>query len=231
MEVERYWKQSRSWVSLLYFVNRYLSVLGTIPLIIEYFVNVSEPWCINYSSRVFNIEQTYHRCRRFQWYHGTISTLIPCIVGILMVIRTYALCGHNRKIMYLLIGMVGLGGIVSVCSLVGTGDPRIVSLADVPGATGCYQDLSTKEGYCEDQYCDLSRIIADESMHFKGTLYYAVLLVCYLVNILTYALANPIYKGIDTTLTNVISSTLMTRLMLNIRDPELLELPHHWQSG
>ncbi|TBU39215.1 hypothetical protein BD309DRAFT_970187 [Dichomitus squalens] len=63
-----------------------------------------------------------------------------------------------------------------------------------------------------------------------GTVYFGVLGVCYMSNILTYTLVLPKHKGILTTITNVISTSLISRMMLNIRNPELVELPHRWPS-
>ncbi|TBU31238.1 hypothetical protein BD311DRAFT_132658 [Dichomitus squalens] len=56
-----------------------------------------------------------------------------------------------------------------------------------------------------------------------GAFYFAVLLVCHVCNISTCLLSQSAYRGISVTTTNVIASTLMTRLMLNLRNPKLLE--------
>lgn len=43
MELERFWKPRRlSVVSVLFLMNRYLSLLGQIPVILEYFGNFPE---------------------------------------------------------------------------------------------------------------------------------------------------------------------------------------------
>ncbi|PIL26073.1 hypothetical protein GSI_11827 [Ganoderma sinense ZZ0214-1] len=80
-----------------------------------------------------------------------------------------------------------------------------------------------------------------------GTIYFWILAVCYTANIMTNIFAQPELKGVLTTLTNVcvhrlsfsvigpssapsISTSLVSRMMLNIRNPELLELPHRWPS-
>ncbi|EJF55882.1 hypothetical protein DICSQDRAFT_175407 [Dichomitus squalens LYAD-421 SS1] len=55
-----------------------------------------------------------------------------------------------------------------------------------------------------------------------GAFYFAVLLVCHMCNILTCLLAQAVTRGISVTITNVIASSLITRLMLNLRDPRLL---------
>ncbi|TBU56173.1 hypothetical protein BD310DRAFT_883163 [Dichomitus squalens] len=56
----------------------------------------------------------------------------------------------------------------------------------------------------------------------------SVLAVFYLSDIVTYVVAPIAYKGVLTTLTNILSNVLVSRMMLNIRDPNLFELPRHW---
>jgi hypothetical protein len=38
MEVERFWAQRFSWASFFFYLNRYLSLLGHIPVTMEYFL-------------------------------------------------------------------------------------------------------------------------------------------------------------------------------------------------
>ncbi|KAI1787320.1 hypothetical protein LXA43DRAFT_713694 [Ganoderma leucocontextum] len=64
-----------------------------------------------------------------------------------------------------------------------------------------------------------------------GTYYHPrVLFVCHLSNILSCLLAKPAYKGMSVTTTNVVASSLITRLLLNIRDPDLLQGRYHSPS-
>lgn len=42
IEVERYWKGGRSWAAIFYFLNRYLSVLSHIPVVVEFFAIMPE---------------------------------------------------------------------------------------------------------------------------------------------------------------------------------------------
>lgn len=52
-----------------------------------------------------------------------------------------------------------------------------------------------------------------------------VIIVSNLANILTFFLGDARIRGVVTTFTNVISSTMLSRLMLNIRDPKLVRTP------
>ncbi|ESK87062.1 hypothetical protein Moror_11943 [Moniliophthora roreri MCA 2997] len=55
-----------------------------------------------------------------------------------------------------------------------------------------------------------------------GTVYFAVMICVSLGNILTFFLGQGQIRGAPTTLTNVISSVMISRLMLNLRDPKIL---------
>ncbi|KAJ8474740.1 hypothetical protein ONZ51_g7017 [Trametes cubensis] len=230
LEVERYWKGGRSWASIFFFLNRYMTVLSHIPVVVEFFATMPE----------------------------------SCIVGVLLMLRTYALYNRSRKVVYLLTSICALGGAVSVstdpmmgCSntkwaIVSVRGLHVPSFQDVAIYTGCDLTLTEKQGYY--LAAAWSSILVFDATVFvltlvqalrvgrtwshslfyvmlrDGTIYFGMLVMCYLSNILTYILAEPVYKGVSTTMTNVISSTLITRLMLNIRDPKLFELPHRWPS-
>lgn len=53
----------------------------------------------------------------------------------------------------------------------------------------------------------------------------SVIIASNLANILTFFLGDTRIRGVVTTFTNVISSTMLSRLMLNIRDPKLVRTP------
>ena len=56
LEVERYWKSRFTWVSVLFFLNRYGSVLSHIPIIYEHFGDVSK------SVRPYSLEASSTAC-------------------------------------------------------------------------------------------------------------------------------------------------------------------------
>ncbi|KAF9479461.1 hypothetical protein BDN70DRAFT_689934 [Pholiota conissans] len=55
-----------------------------------------------------------------------------------------------------------------------------------------------------------------------GSIYFAVMMASNLGNILTFVFGGPFMRGVATTFTNVISSIMISRLMLNLRDPALV---------
>ncbi|KAH9887022.1 hypothetical protein C8Q73DRAFT_795045 [Cubamyces lactineus] len=247
LEVERYWKGGRSWASVFFFLNRYMSVLSHIPVVVEFFLAMPEP-----AAGRHRVTYDDRRCRKLQLYHQILAALTQCIVGVLLMLRTYALYNRSRKVVYLLTSICTLGGAVSVWAIVSVRGLHVSSFQDVAIYTGCDLTLTEKQGYY--LAAAWSSILVFDATIFvltlvqalrvgrtwshslfyvmlrDGTIYFGMLVICYLSNILTYILAEPVYKGVSTTMTNVISSTLITRLMLNIRDPKLLELPHRWPS-
>ncbi|KAI0665123.1 hypothetical protein C8Q70DRAFT_1049292 [Cubamyces menziesii] len=62
-----------------------------------------------------------------------------------------------------------------------------------------------------------------EILFRDGTIYYGILVAVNMVNIITFLKTPPDtpMKGMATTMTNVLSVTLTSRLMLNLRDPSL----------
>ncbi|KAL7278595.1 hypothetical protein ACG7TL_007596 [Trametes sanguinea] len=255
-EIERFWSRKLSWPSFLFFLNRYLSVIGHIPVIIEFFGVIPES-----------------RCREYQQYHRIISILIQAVVASLMLLRTYALYGRDRRVLALLLAILGVGAIVSLWVIIaGHKARRPTALPGSIRATdGCDLTLSTQEGF--ELAIAWSTILVFDGTVFiltlmqvmkirqswssggyfhimlrDGCIYFGVLFICYLSNILAYAVAKvrsyhtmfgylrvvddtstmnlqPIHKGVSTSITNVMSSTLITRFMLNIRDPQLNERP------
>lgn len=57
------------------------------------------------------------RCREFQQYHRFISMVIQGVVAALMLLRTYALYGQDRRILVLLLTIIGTGAIISIVCL------------------------------------------------------------------------------------------------------------------
>ncbi|KAI0656193.1 hypothetical protein C8Q70DRAFT_921847 [Cubamyces menziesii] len=241
LEVERYWKGGRSWASIFFFLNRYMTVLSHIPVVVEFFAAMPESVRCN------------RRCRKLQLYHQILAALTQCIVGVLLMLRTYALYNRSRKVVYLLTSICALGGAVSVWAIVSVRGLHVPSFQDVAIYTGCDLTLTEKQSVIHLAAAWSSILVFDATVFvltlvqalrvgrtWSHSLFYVMLrdgerrtrmlVMCYLSNILTYILAEPVYKGVSTTMTNVISSTLITRLMLNIRDPKLFELPHRWPS-
>ncbi|RDX56616.1 hypothetical protein OH76DRAFT_1336759, partial [Lentinus brumalis] len=224
-EVEFFWKSaSVSTVSVLFVIIRYYGLVGPIPLIFEYFVDLPED-----------------------------ISLIPSF-SVMLVVRTYALYDRSRRILALLI-VTHLGGAIACLITVVTSRSPIHTVTPLPFTySGCNLSLTNEQYVMHYSYLALAwsamlwfdttifvltlvqafrvrRYFPGgllEIMFRDGTIYYGILVVSNVCNIITFMVSSsdilfsgsPL-KGMDTTLTNVLSTTLTSRLILNIRDPSL----------
>ncbi|KAM5538840.1 hypothetical protein V8D89_007562 [Ganoderma adspersum] len=234
-EVDRYWTgNGYSWASLLFFMNRYMSVFCHIPIIYEFFWSMPES-----------------RCRKLQLYHQLLVGVTQCVVGVLLTLRTYALYNRSRQVVGLLAAISAVGTGITVWAVLGA-KGTYPNSHDVSRWVGCDLRVTQKQGYYVAaawssilifdatvfgltlwQALNVGRMWSHSLFHIilrDGTIYFWILAVCYTANIMTNIFAQPELKGILTTMTNVISTSLVSRMMLNIRNPDLLELPHRWPS-
>ncbi|RDX44984.1 hypothetical protein OH76DRAFT_1486712 [Lentinus brumalis] len=179
-EVERYWAGGRSWASCCFFVNRYMAVLGHLPVVYEFFGTMPEEWAIL-------------SVRSSSSPSPNVSLWVGCDLGISQKQGYYLAAAWSSILAF---------------------DIAVFVLT-------LWQALHVGRTWSHS----LFRIILRD-----GTIYFGVLAICYSSDILTYVFVQPKHKGILTTLTNVLSTTLVTRMMLNIRNPELLERPQRWPS-
>ncbi|KAI0370895.1 hypothetical protein BV20DRAFT_1035559 [Pilatotrama ljubarskyi] len=207
-------------------VERYMSVLSHIPVIFEFFGVLPEQ--VIYLALKMSVNQ---RCREFQQYHRIISIVIQGVVAAVLVLRTYALYGRDRRIFALLLSIASVGAVISIWVVIighNTRRPTATYAEDI-ARTGCDLTLSQAEGY--DLAIAWSSILVFDAAVFILTLLQAFKIGrAWSGGFLRVMLrdAKPVHKGVSTSITNVVSTTLATRLMLNIRDPDLMNRPRRW---
>ncbi|CAK5272344.1 unnamed protein product [Mycena citricolor] len=235
-EVARYWtlltRGQRRWngASILFFANRYLTLLGNIPVVIQYF---------------WTTEPTEGKESALETYHEYFIVVSQIIVGVLLILRTYALYERNRLVLCFLL-LIGVG--VIVCGVYGTvflGSPK-ERQPNLPLLIGCNYQIDHKQGigliYAWGSMGVFDIIIFFLTVHralqFRrrsnggalsllsvllrdGSIYFGVMVITNLCNIMTYIVGKDYTRGVATTFMNVISSVMISRLMLNIRDPAL----------
>ncbi|TFK83480.1 hypothetical protein K466DRAFT_498414 [Polyporus arcularius HHB13444] len=233
-EVELFWKSANvSTVSVLFVIIRYYGLVGPIPLIFEYFVDLPEDVSCHSS------------CRQLQTYHQAFAISCQGIVAVMLVVRTYALYDRSRRILALLI-VTHLGGAIACLITVVTSHSPIHTVTPLPFTySGCNLSLTNEQidlalAWSAMLWFDTTIFVLTlvqalrvrryfpggllEIMFRDGTIYYGFLVVSNVCNIITFMVSSssgsPL-KGMDTTLTNVLSTTLTSRLILNIRDPSL----------
>ncbi|KAJ7488259.1 hypothetical protein FB451DRAFT_1167715 [Mycena latifolia] len=88
-EISRYWGSTYAWPNILFFTNRYGTLLGNIPVVMEYFwTGESTPTKIAYFIIVTQL-----------------------MVGAMLILRTHALYERNKRVLTVMIA-VAVGGVV-----------------------------------------------------------------------------------------------------------------------
>ncbi|EIW60024.1 uncharacterized protein TRAVEDRAFT_70525 [Trametes versicolor FP-101664 SS1] len=275
-EIEYYWIPAKHSLSFFLFVtNRYIGILGPIPVFFEYFSAVSEHrsvsnrHCADISTRSRSDVIPLDRCRQLQLYHQIFAMLSQAVVAILLILRTYALYNCSKRMLALLISM-HLGGAVhclirpSARRALHRELTRRLKSAVLTSKSPLTTDTPLGFRY---SLCNLS-LTDDQGVHLAlawsamlwfdtiiflltlykavlmrrelsggllevlfrdGTIYYGILVVVNMINIITFlkTAPNTPLKGMATTMTNVLSVTLTSRLMLNLRDPSLQRRNEH----
>ncbi|TBU56165.1 hypothetical protein BD310DRAFT_824367 [Dichomitus squalens] len=232
LEVERYWFRTLSWASVLFFLNRYNVLLAHTLVVYELVAEIPD-------------SVTQCRCRQLQTFRQILIGLSQGIVALCLLLRTHALYRRNRRVLYLLVGMLTLGAAVVVWSIFSLHSLQEHSPPDTTVSSRCSFPISMHQatflaiawgvmlvfdgtifvltllqGIRSDRLWSHGLL---DCMLKDGAVYFGVLAICYLFTIITYLDAPTAYRGIFTTLTNVLSNVLVSRMMLNIRDPGLLE--------
>jgi len=228
MEVQRFWTQRTfSWALFFFYLNRYLSLLGHLPVIVEYFAS--------------GISEAPNVCGHLQTYHQYFSIVAQLVVGVLLIMRVYALYNRSRPVLVFMC-TVAACVVAFGCWVIMSGK-KTPPMQRLTTDIGCVEPLTKTEAnrftaawgalllsdfilFCMTLAKALKvRRTRDRGLTNvllrDGAVYFLVICLANLANILTLVLGNPIIRGIGTTFTNVISVVMMSRLMLNLRSPSL----------
>ncbi|KAF8199512.1 hypothetical protein BJ912DRAFT_921926 [Pholiota molesta] len=198
MEVSRFWNSRRvTWGSSLFYGNRYLSLIGHIPVMFQYFWTGSDlkMWAVQYNDLESIIGFNGIASTDVQDYPPFTNILqiltglltVALSLAVILIMRTYALYGCSKIILLLLCA--------SALAVIAYGIWCVLS----------QQSPNYTAGDLAPNSCLLP--VYDS--------------VYYIFRVRYESLGNLYLKGTTTILTNVISSTMASRLMLNIRDPKL----------
>ncbi|KAJ4468700.1 hypothetical protein J3R30DRAFT_1593633 [Lentinula aciculospora] len=170
-------------------------------------------------------------------------------IGVLLLLRTYALYERDFKVLVLLV-VVGLALMTFGIVILAWGRNEIQFGATVASNRGgCQLWLNQQDALClalvwggmllfdflvfsmtlykaltlqrDGRMTLLSVLIRD------GTIYFGVMAISIIGNILTFLLGDSQTRGMATTFTNSISSIMISRLMFNLRDPRLSNILRH----
>ncbi|KAJ7484803.1 hypothetical protein B0H11DRAFT_2018792 [Mycena galericulata] len=104
-ETSRYWGTKITWPSGLFFANRYGTLLGNIPIVFQSFWTT--PGTTD-KLRVRTYPQPYRiflyiLCRFLNTYHQFFIVVMQTIGGVMLILRTYALYGRNNRVLVLMV--------------------------------------------------------------------------------------------------------------------------------
>ncbi|KAJ7214446.1 hypothetical protein GGX14DRAFT_610907 [Mycena pura] len=237
-ELARYWCRAITWPTVLFFANRYGTLLGNIPIVI-----------LNFWTAPASPNKILMYCILFELHAIGFPWLIRCS----FCAPTYALYERNKRVLAFMLafsaGVIGIsvwatlyyfdhnpaadkGSVLPLdigCAYAVSGSKGLIIAWSTMGMFDCMIFLLTLYktlGRRRPTGLDLLPVL----MRDGGTVA-CTLVVSNICNILSYALGTPDTRGLFNTATNVISSLMISRLMLNIRDPALAPNDHSGSQG
>ncbi|KAJ7866647.1 hypothetical protein B0H13DRAFT_2066363 [Mycena leptocephala] len=203
-EVRAYWGTRLTWATLLFYINRYVSLLGnSIPVVENFWTTY------NYDP------QKVATCRTIQTCHQYFSILAQIFVAALLIMRTYALYGQSRMI------LIVTSGIALAAVVVGA----VLFLS-----VGCASGSRLRLAWMGMLVFDIAIFVLTAaralilSREQRGGLFILlvrdgtnVMAASNCGNILSFFYAGPYTRGVATTFTNV--TTLYERPISTVVEP------------
>lgn len=222
-EITHFWWYGRtSIVSILFFLNRYFTMFGQIPIALDLFGDIPE-----------------ESCRFLQVYNQYFLMVTQGIVVALLGMRTFALYERSKRIAFLLATIYLIMAVVAGWAIFTSHTSRDKS-EDIVIPSTCNLSLTPQQCHRlagiwgTEILFDLTVFALTLSKSLpavrrsKGTIlivllrdgavFFCALIVLNILNILTFLLAEPPANGALSALTNATSSTLVSRMMLNLRE-------------
>ncbi|KAK2464642.1 hypothetical protein APHAL10511_003335 [Amanita phalloides] len=218
-EVELIWSKKFSFFSLLWYINRYVSPLGYVVIIVSF----HDRW----SDAV---------CDRYILFPEALKISTSLAIGVIFILRLYALY-QGRKIVVVL-GSILLAGELGIKIWAFTCGTR---LQLPPGLVGCIlvgkPDLRIAFTWISELIFDsivffatLYRAISSHSrvkgqrrvslfdvMIRDGVIYFGVIFVANLLTVLMFMLAPADIKAINASFSTLITNLMVSRMILHMR--------------
>ncbi|KAJ7443916.1 hypothetical protein B0H11DRAFT_2291395 [Mycena galericulata] len=226
-EVEYVWRRPKSRSAYWFFLNRYLTFFTTLPI------------------TVFNFVQFDHdSCRKYALFRQVLLVIQVVVVDVILSLRVYAMYGLNKRILYILgVGVVVGFGITgwAISTQSNARDLEDYSVAGcflpLSSKSGTRKSTRHLAAVWEALFAyDLLifGIILSRSAQLwlrsrgatstpiislmlrDGALYFVVMELANLTNIITFYVGGPFIKGGLSTFATSVSVTMTSRLMLNL---------------
>ncbi|KAI0371229.1 hypothetical protein BV20DRAFT_1017181 [Pilatotrama ljubarskyi] len=230
-EYHRVWKNPRTISSILFYLNRYLPILGDIA------VNTGNFY-------IFSSEQVSLvpcSCRHYAFFRQLLLVINQVVVCFILFLRTYALYGRDKRILVLVVGVGAILLGISCWSIVGQHQDielrggchlmadrmtavRLAVSWEALFAFDCMVFILTVTKTFRERYRHrvtsgrhdiISLILRD------GAMYFAVMASVNFANTLTFYFLEPLLRGCLSTFASSVSVTMMSRLMLNLQGSAL----------
>nr|GAT48262.1 predicted protein [Mycena chlorophos] len=242
-EVVRFWQRKNRLTAptILFFCNRYISLVGNVPVVVMYF------WYSPVSPRKTEV------CHQLETYHEFYLCISQVIVALILIVRTYALYGRSRRILLFFAFLIP-----TTLALALFGILRSLHAPDKVGSVSIYLGCVSPKGRVQSEGFliawgslavfdtvifgmtmwwtlmegfwgtmregvrrEMKGIYAMRIFVRDGAVYFIVIILFSIANLITFGLNDPYSRGIASVFGNIVSSVMISRLMLNLRDPAL----------
>ncbi|KAJ3785711.1 hypothetical protein GGU10DRAFT_332878 [Lentinula aff. detonsa] len=231
IEIERFWKrETKRFASILFFINRYMTLLGNIPIVLLFFWPEPGRGALDLFAQI-------------------LIFLVQFNISVLFVLRMYAIYSSSRRIVAFLSVVLTAMVVNNVVQLY-LADRTGLAAVDPPSAVaqiGSIPSFSNAQGlhlaylwigiFAFD-FCVFSLTLWKTYYMYKdgyisggigtvvmrdGLMYFGIITLANLGNILVFAFGPEFTKGLLPVFSSIISSVIMSRLMLNLREENLNE--------
>ncbi|KAJ7023654.1 hypothetical protein C8F04DRAFT_1401594 [Mycena alexandri] len=226
-EASTFWGTRLTWGSFFFYLNRYTSLFGTLPILIQYYSTTTDP-------------RKQAVCQALRRYHQYFALLSQVLVSVMLIMRTLALYQRNKTVLAFML-VVTIGAFIFAVVILLSGND-VDTLAPNIAAFGCPEGTSRAKSlrlagaWSGMLVFDIMIFSLTLVKAFKmnarrgdlltllvrdGSIYFGLMVIGNACNIGTYTMSGPFLRGGATTVTNVVSSVMISRLMLNLRDPKI----------
>ncbi|KAI0272849.1 hypothetical protein BGY98DRAFT_152955 [Russula aff. rugulosa BPL654] len=224
-EIQFLWPphNKQGWFTLTCLLNRYIPMIGVMPVAISYF---------------FPVNPSVRPCAGLHAYREWFMVSVQAHAGVICLLRVYALYGRSRRILVLLIFFAMGSFVTAFVSLFldrKAGDETIPVISPFGGCAqytpmtgGRFSAIAWAGGFAGDTaifFLTLYKAFTIgrgvkllDVLVRDGTMYFSALSLMNLGNIMTLLFAPPLLKTSITSYTNVLATILVNRLVLNLRE-------------
>ncbi|KAI0826983.1 hypothetical protein BC628DRAFT_1319159, partial [Trametes gibbosa] len=202
-EVEKIWKQRFTGATVLWFLNRYLSPLGYIVIIVSFH---DPSW-------------SKATCQRYVLYPEILKIFTATAVGTIFILRLYSIYSKSNVILYGFGTLLILELAIKIWAFT---DGIMLQLPpdSVVFFATLYRTITLYRRTLIGEALSLITVIMRD-----GIMYFAAIFVSNLVTVLIFIFATPDLKVINASFSTLITSLMVSRLMLNLRSEVLRRGP------